>query len=113
MTAEELEDLAYRRQPMPDLHSQAEVLLFLSFRSLYDFALRTGMPPEQGKREKSQILEAFRINKFLEELQETTNEMWKELELAAADYNKDPSVENADKIMKILFKTERKSYPEE
>ncbi len=110
MTAEELEDLAYRRQPLPDLRSQAEVLLFLSFRNLYDFASRTGMAVEQGKREKAQILEAFRINKFVEDLQESTNEMWKELELAAADYNKEPSIANADKIMKILFKTGRKSY---
>lgn len=110
MTPEELEDLAYRRQTMPELRSQAEVLLFLSFRSLYDFASKTGMPMEQGKREKAQILEAFRINKFLEELQESTNEMWKDLEFAAADYNKEPSVDNADKIMKILFKTGRKSY---
>lgn len=108
MSPEELEDLAYRRQPMPNLHSQAEVLLFLSFRSLYDFASRTGMPVEQGKREKAQILEAFRINKFLEELQESTNGMWKALEFAAADYNKEPSVDNADRIMKILFKTGRK-----
>ena len=110
MTPEELEDLAYQRKPMPNLHSQAEVLLFLSFRSLYDFARNTGMPPEQGKREKSQILEAFRINKFLEDLQESTNEMWKKLEFAHAEYNKDPSIENADKVMKILFKAGRKSY---
>lgn len=109
MTPDELEDLAYRRQPMPELHSQAEVLLFLCFRSLYDFASKTGMSMEQGKREKAQILEAFRINKFLEEQQESTNEMWKALEFAAANYNKAPSTENADRIMKILFKTGRKN----
>ena len=108
MTPDELEDLAYRREPMPNLHSQAEVLLYLSFRSLYEFAARTGMPPDQGKREKSQILEAFRINKFLEEMQESTDEMWKKLEAAHADYCREPSIENADKVMKILFKAERK-----
>lgn len=108
MTPEELEDLAYQRQPMPNLHSQAEVLLFLSFRSLYDFALRTGMPPEQGKREKAQILEAFRINKFLEELQESTNEMWGRIEDASSNYAKKPCIETADALYEAIYKTKRK-----
>ena len=43
MTLDELEDLAYMGQPMPELRSQAEVLAFLSFRNLYDFARRVGM----------------------------------------------------------------------
>lgn len=109
MTPEELEDLAYQGAAMPDLRSQADVLLFLSFRNLYDFARRNGMSPEQGKREKSQIIEAHRINKLLEEIQETTNRMWKRIEIAAADYRKAPSVETADVLMKELFRVERKT----
>ena len=109
MTPEELEDLAYQGAAMPDLQSQADVLLFLSFRNLYDFARRNGMSPEQGKREKSQIIEAHRINKFLEEIQETTNRMWKRIEIAAAAYRKAPSVETADVLMKELFRVERKT----
>lgn len=108
MTPEELEDLAYQGAPMPDLRSQADVLLFQSFRNLYDFAKRVGMSPEQGKREKSQIVEAHRINKFLEELHESTNEMWKRIEIAGAAYRKSPSIETADALMKAVFKAGRK-----
>lgn len=108
MTPEELEDLAYRKQPMPDLRSQAEVLLYQSFRNLYDFAGRVQMAPEQGKREKAQILAAFKINKFLEELQEETNQMWKNIEFAASEYRKSPSVEAADKLLKAIYSVERK-----
>lgn len=108
MTPEELEDLAYQRQPMPDLRSQAEVLLYQSFRNLYDFAGRVQMAPEQGRREKAQILAAFKINKFLEELQEETNQMWKNIELAASEYRKNPSIEAADKLLKAIYGVERK-----
>lgn len=109
MTLEQLEDLAYRGAPMPDLRSQADVLAFLSFRSLYDFAKRVGMAPEQGRREKAQIVEAHKINKFLEEMQEETDQMWKRIELAAAEYRKAPSVEKADDLLRAIYRTERKT----
>lgn len=113
MTPEELEDLAYHNQPMPDLRSQAEVLLYQSFRNLYDFAKRVQMPTEQGKREKAQILYAFKINKFLEELQEDTNRMWKDIELASCEYRKNPSIETADKLLKAIYRVERKDIQED
>ena len=105
MTLDELEDLAYMGQPMPELRSQAEVLAFLSFRNLYDFARRVGMTAEQGKREKSQIVEAYRINRFLEDIQEDTNRMWKQIEIAVCAYRKQPSIENADKLIDAMYKT--------
>ena len=113
MTPEQLEDLAYQGAPMPDLRSQADVLLFLAFRNLYDFAKRVGMAPEQGKREKSQIVEAHRINKFLEELNEDTQQLWKRIEIAASEYRKAPSVELADKLVKAIYRSERKEKPNE
>lgn len=108
MTPEELEDLAFRGAPMPDLTSQADVLLFQSFRNLYDFAKRVGMSPEQGKQEKAQILDAYKTNKFLEDMQEGTNRMWKRIEIAASEYRKSPSVEKADQLLKAIYRTERK-----
>lgn len=108
MTPEELEDLAFRGDPMPDLRSQAQVLLFQAFRNLYDFAKRVQMHPDQGKLEKARILEAYRINKFLEEMQEDTNKMWKEIEITSANYAKAPSVENADKLYEAIYRVKRK-----
>lgn len=107
-TLDQLEDMAYRNEPMPDLRSQSDVLAFLCFRNLYDFARRAGMSPEQGKREKSQIVEAYRINKALEELQESTSEMWKRIDIAAVEYRKAPSVEKADALMSAIYRVERR-----
>ena len=112
MSPEELEDLAVQGKPMPELTSQAQVLLFQSFRDLYDFARRSGMSPEQGKREKVQILEAYRINSFLEDLQESTQQMWRRIERAVAEYNKAPSVENADKLIQAIYRVDRKKEAE-
>lgn len=108
MSVEELEDLAFNGTPMPDLRSQAQVLLFQSFRDLYDFARRSGMSKEQGKREKAQILAAYKINKFLEDLQEETNQMWQRIEIAASEYRKAPSVELADKLLEAIYTVKRK-----
>lgn len=108
MTPEELEDLAYNGRPMPDLRSQAQCLLFQAFRNLYDYAKRVRMTPEQGRREKQEILKAYEINKFLEDMQEQTNQMWKRIEIAASEYRKAPSVKNADKLLKAIYRTERK-----
>ena len=108
MSVEELEDLAFRGGPMPELNSLAQALLFQSFRDLYDFARRSGMSPEQGKREKAQILAAYKTNKFLEDLQEDTCQMWKRIEIAASEYRKSPSVELADKLLEAIYTVKRK-----
>lgn len=102
-TTEELEDLAYKREPMPDLRSQAQVLLFLSFRELYQYAAMVGMSQELGRAEKAKILEAYRINKFLEDMQERTNQMWKRIEAASSEYRKSPSIEAADKLLEAIY----------
>lgn len=108
MTIDELEDLAIQKAPMPELDSQADILAYLSFRSLYDFAARAGMAPEQGTREKAQIVDAHRINKALEELQDSTNRMWKRVEIAAAEYCKKPCVETADRFYAAIYGARRK-----
>ncbi len=109
MTPDELEDLAFQGASMPDLRSQSDILLFLSFRNLYDFANRVQMSPEQGRLEKEKILEAHRINKFLEDMQNETNAMWSKIEKATSDYNKAPSIENADLVIKAIYGVGRKN----
>lgn len=105
---EQSEDLAFRGEPMPELRSQAQVLLFLHFRNLYDYAKRIQMPPEQGTREKHEILRTYEINKFLEDLQEQTNQMWKRIDVSAMEYRKNPTIEAADKLMEAIYRVKRK-----
>ena len=108
MDIDQLEDIAFNGGAMPDLRSQAQCVLFQALRNLYDYARRVQMPIEQGKREKAQILEAYRINRFLEAMQEKTNDKWKNIELAASAYAKNPSVETADKLFEALYGVKRK-----
>ena len=108
MDVEKLEDLAFRGEPMPELRSHAQCLLYQAFRNLYDYAKRVYMPPEQGKREKHEIIRAYKVNRFLEELGDSTVKMWKRIELAAADYAKNPSVKTADELYEAIFSAKRK-----
>lgn len=108
MDVDELEDIAYKGEPMPDLRSQAQCVLFQAFRNLYDYAKRVQMPPEQGRWEKSVILKAYQINRFLEEMQEATNLMWKNIELTSSEYAKAPSIENADRLYEAIYRVKRK-----
>ena len=108
MDLEQLEDIAFNGGPMPDLRSQAQCVLFQAFRNLYSFAKRVQMTPEQGRREKQEILQAYKINRFLEEVEESTVQMWKRIEIASAEYAKSPSVETADKLYEATYRTKRK-----
>ena len=108
MDLDQLEDIAYNGGPMPDLRSQAQCVLFLALRNLYDYAKRVQMSPEQGRREKSEILQDYKTNRFLEEVEEETIQMWKKIEIAAAEYAKAPSVENADRLYEAIYRAKRK-----
>lgn len=108
MDVGQLEDIAYNGGQMPDLRSQAQCVLFQAFRNLYDYAKRVQMSPEQGRREKHEIMQAYKINRFLEEVEESTVQMWKRIEIAAANYVKSPCVEDADKLYEAIYRVKRK-----
>ena len=108
MNVDQLEDIAYNGGQMPDLRSQAQCVLFQALRNLYDYAKRVKMSPEQGRREKHEIMQVYKINRFLEEVEESTVQMWKRIEIAAANYAKSPSVENADKLYEAIYRVKRK-----
>lgn len=108
MDIDQLEDIAFNGGPMPDLRSQAQCVLFQAFRNLYSYAKRVNMSPAQGRREKSEILKAYEINRFLEDMQEKDIQRWKRMELAAAEYAKNPCVETADKFYEAVYRAKRK-----
>ena len=108
MDADQLEDIAFNGGPMPDLRSQAQCVLFQALRNLYSYARRVQMSPEQGRLEKKEIMQAYKINRFLEDVEEATVQMWKRIEIAAANYAKVPSVENADKLYEAIYRVKRK-----
>ena len=48
------------------------------------------------------------MNKFLEELNESTSDMWKRIEAASTTYRQDPSVEKADALLEAIYQVKRK-----
>lgn len=109
MTIDEIEDLAIRGEPMPeDLENMSQINLFQAFRNLYDFAARVQMPRSQGTREKAEIIKTYKIGELNEKLLESTNKMWKAIEIAAAAYCANPCVETADKFYEAVYGAKRK-----
>ena len=97
-----LEDLAFRRQEMPQGLTFAEQLLFLRFRFLYAYAAMVRMDPEQGKREKQEILTAYIGDLANHELLKRNAERWKTCETAANAIRKDPAVYNLPKVRALM-----------
>lgn len=108
MSIDEIEDIAFRGERMPDLKSQAQCVLFQAFRNLYDYANRVHMALEQGSHEKQEILRAYEVNRFLEEVEEATVQMWKLIDITASEYAKSPSIETADKLYEAIYRVKRK-----
>lgn len=104
MTIDEIEDLAIAGKPMPDdLENMSQINLFQAFRNLYSFAARVGMPREQGAREKAEIIKTYKIGELNEKLLESTNKMWKAVEIASAAYCANPCVETADAFYSAVY----------
>lgn len=103
MTPDELEDLAFRGAEMPKGLNAAEQALFQSLRRLYAYAKLTHMTTDQGKREKTEILKAFRVFSFWMRVGRHTDRMWKEIESAGNRYRLDRTLENADAFIKAVY----------
>lgn len=56
---EQLEDLAYNKQPCPEDAGGADLLLYLSFSALYAYAQHGGLSREQGQELKQRILNRY------------------------------------------------------
>lgn len=97
-----LEDLAFRRQEMPSGLNFAEQLLFLRFRFLYAYAAMVQMDPEQGKREKQEILVAYIGDLVSQRLFQSCNDMYIRTEAAAAEIRKDPATYNNPKVRALI-----------
>lgn len=108
MDVDQLEDIAFNGGQMPDLRSQAQCVLFQALRNLYDYAKRVQMPIEQGRQEKQAILYAYKINRFLEEVEEASVHIWQQIEIASAEYVKSPSIEKANKLYEAIHQVKWK-----
>ena len=106
---EELEDLAFHGAELPKGLPFPQELIFLKFRYLYQYAKLARMPPEQGKREKQEILNAYVIDKANDTLYRQCTKLWKNVEAAATAVRKDSDLmqnENIRALLKAIYGTD-------
>ena len=88
---------------MPDKLSAPDKWMFLCLRTLYG-QIRTGsIDRAMAIREKKKLLEEYRIMRFQEETRAHISDIWKRVEIAVSEYQKNPNVENADRVIEYLY----------
>ena len=97
----------YERQAMngeeiPDGLGYPEQILYLSLRLLYKSLHEKVVDRETAIREKKKLMDEYRVYKFREEMGEEWVRVIKATDLARAAYQKDRTLENADKLICVL-----------
>ena len=100
---EELTQLARTGSDMPTGLGFAEIWLFQAMRNLYSEFRRGRISQEAGKRERVQIMNNYRSASLMQEVWRGSLERIKRGELAVSEYRKNPTIENADKAIDILY----------
>ena len=81
---DQLEDLAYNGEPMPEGLNYVDTLYYQKLRLLYAYARQVQMPPEQGKREKQLIVEQYILDEVNHLAMMQGAERWNAIKAAAS-----------------------------
>nr|DAP82319.1 MAG TPA: hypothetical protein [Caudoviricetes sp.] len=99
---DEIEDLAFNEREMPEGLPTQDQILFLKFRHLYRFARLSGMPQEQGKREKQKILVNYTVDCLNAEIYARTVQLWKDTESARCEVCRDEALMQNPKVRALV-----------
>lgn len=84
---------------MPDGLEYPDQILFLSLRLLYDSYRRKLIDRESATREKVELLRTYEAHKIVDKMGKEWVDQIKRTELARAEYRKNKTIENADKLL--------------
>lgn len=84
---------------MPDGLEYPDQILFLSLRLLYDSYRRKLIDRESATREKVELLRTYEAHKIVDRMGKEWVDQIKRTELARAEYRKDKTIKNADKLL--------------
>lgn len=105
------ERMAIRKEPVPDGLDLVETWTYLALVSLYDIAGRGSITFEQGKEAKQKITRSWKVARddfdSCRDLTRYIAKLRKDIELAASDYRKNRTIENADRLLNIIDGFER------
>lgn len=103
-----LERMAKDGNEMPDGLEYPEQVMYLCLRMLYA-QLRQGIiDRDTAIREKKRLLREYECYVFQHEMGKKWVRVIKNTELARAEYTKNRTLENADKLMEAIYQVKRK-----
>ena len=93
------EKIAMSGGEMPEGLEYPDQILFLELRLLYDSYKRKLIDRELATREKVELLRTYEAHKIVNSMGKEWVDQIKRTELARAEYRKDKTIENADKLL--------------
>lgn len=93
------EKIAMSGGEMPNGLEYPDQILFLQLRLLYDSYKRKLIDRDTATQEKVELLRTYEAHKIVEKMGKEWVEQIKRTELARAEYRKNKTIENADKLL--------------
>ena len=93
------EKIAMSGGEMPTGLEYPDQILFLELRLLYDSYKRKMIDRELATREKVELLRVYEAHKIVDSMGKEWVDQIKRTELARAEYRKNKTIENADKLI--------------
>lgn len=111
MTVEEISKLVGNGGKPPEGNS-VERCLYWELRDAYIRFKNGSIGRTEGERIKAEAVERFKKENdelvYAKRFLDHHAKMWREIEAATSRYNKEPSIESADAVIKALYRVERK-----
>ena len=93
------EKIAMAGGEMPNGLEYPDQILFLQLRLLYDSYKRKLIDRDTATQDKVELLRTYEAHKIVEKMGKEWVEQIKRTELARAEYRKNKTIENADKLL--------------
>ena len=93
------EKIAMSCGEMPKDMEYPDQILFLELRLLYDSYKRKLIDRDAATQEKVELLRTYEAHKIVDKMGKEWVDQIKRTELARAEYRKDKTIENADKLL--------------
>ena len=93
------EKIAMAGGEMPKGLEYPDQILFLELRLLYDSYKRKLIDRDKATQEKAELLRTYEAHKIVDKMGKEWVDQIKRTELARAEYRKNKTIENADKLL--------------
>lgn len=103
MTPDDIKNAAVRFKPMPDDLNAAEILYFVTMRTLSGDFRQKRISAEQARAEGIKARRAFDQNNFGCKLNAHSADLWKSIEATGTRFAKEHTLEAADEFYRTVY----------